>query len=105
MHNLHAAAWGQHSPRPFDWAVSFETKARDYMLGGKILPLIHYEKLGPDALLSIPTLPDHYLPLLYMSSATQTKADHVPVPPWKSVDLGSISMLTVEIGSAVACIA
>jgi len=25
---------------------------------------VHYESLGPEAMLSIPT-PDHYLPLLY----------------------------------------
>jgi len=85
VHNLHAAAWGQHSPRPFDWAVSFETKARDYMLGGKIQPLIYYEKLGPDAQLSVPT-PDHYLPLLYVLG-TQTKADHIQFPV-EGVDLG-----------------
>ena len=28
VHNLHAYAWGQHSPQPYDWAVRFESKAR-----------------------------------------------------------------------------
>ncbi len=95
VHNLHAAAWGQHSPKPFDWALSFESKAREYLLSGKSQPLIHYEKIGPDALLSIPT-PDHYLPLLYVMGSRNT-ADRVQFPV-EGVDMGSISMLTVEIG-------
>jgi len=35
------------------------------MLAGEFKPLIEYEKLGKNALLSIPT-PEHYLPLLYV---------------------------------------
>ena len=31
-------------------------------------PLVHYDKLGREAALSIPT-PDHYLPLLYVIGA------------------------------------
>lgn len=95
VHNLEAAAWGQRSPTPFDWAVSFESKARDYLLSGKSESLIHYERIGPDALLSIPT-PDHYLPLLYVMGS-RSKTDRVQFPV-EGVDMGSISMLTVEIG-------
>ena len=43
------------------WAVRFETDAKDMMITGEYKPLIDYETLGPEALLSIPT-PDHYLP-------------------------------------------
>lgn len=95
VHNLEAAAWGQHSPKPFEWAASFERKARDHLLSGKSQPLIRYESLGSDALLSVPT-PDHYLPLLYvMGCRSKSDAVHFPV---EGVDMGSISMLTVEIG-------
>lgn len=34
VHNLHAYAWGQHAPEPFDWAVRFESAARRLMLAG-----------------------------------------------------------------------
>jgi 4,5-DOPA dioxygenase extradiol len=95
VHNLHAYAWGRHHPKPFDWAVSFEQKAREYLMSGKSDPLIHYEKMGPDALLSVPT-PDHYLPLLYVLGSRR-KADPIQFPV-EGVDGGSISMLTVEIG-------
>jgi 4,5-DOPA dioxygenase extradiol len=95
VHNLHAYAWGRHSRDPYDWAVRFESAARDMMLAGEHKPLIDYETLGPDAALSIPT-PDHYLPLLYVLGAKQ-KGESVRFPV-EGVDGGSISMLTVQVG-------
>lgn len=95
VHNLHTYAWGGHSRDPYDWAVRFESAARDMMLAGEHKPLIHYETLGPDAALSIPT-PDHYLPLLYVLGAQQN-GENVRFPV-TGVDGGSISMLTVQIG-------
>src|SRR6185503_4951440 len=65
VHNLHAYAWGRHQVEPLEWAVRFEERAREFMLAGDHDPLINYETLGRDALLSVPT-PDHYLPLLYV---------------------------------------
>ena len=65
VHNLHAYAWGRHVAEPFDWAIRFETEAKRDDARRRNEPLIDYEKLGQDALLSIPT-PDHYLPLLYV---------------------------------------
>lgn len=95
VHNLHTYAWGRHMPDPYDWAVRFETEARQMMLAGDYKPLIDYEKLGPSALLSIPT-PDHYLPLLYViATAQQGEAIAFPV---EGVDGGSISMLSVRVG-------
>jgi len=54
-----------HPLDPYDWAFRFEDAAKAMMLAGDLEPLIEYEKLGKDAMLSIPT-PDHYLPLLYV---------------------------------------
>lgn len=95
VHNLHTYAWGRHMPDPYDWAVRFETEAKAMMLAGEYKPLIDYERLGPEALLSIPT-PDHYLPLLYVI-ATRQQSDIVTFPI-EGVDGGSISMLTVQVG-------
>jgi 4,5-DOPA dioxygenase extradiol len=97
VHNLHAYAWGQHQPDPYDWAVRFESEAREMMLAGEVRPLIDYEKLGRDALLSIPT-PDHYLPLLYVLATRQR--DELVTFPVTGVDGGSISMLTARISLA-----
>ncbi len=95
VHNLHAYAWGRHGVGPFEWAVRFENKARELLLAGDDGPLIAYETLGRDAVLSVPT-PDHYLPLLYVI-ALRRKEDPIRFPV-EGVDGGSVSMVAVEIG-------
>ena len=95
VHNLHTYAWGRHMPEPYDWAVRFETTARELMQSRTFEPLINYETLGRDALLSIPT-PDHYLPLLYVLGAAR-ESDAISFPV-EGVDGGSISMLAVNVG-------
>ncbi len=95
VHNLHTYAWGRHPADPFDWAVRFETAARRLMVSGEHGPLVDYESLGRDAVLSVPT-PDHYLPLLYVLGS-QRKGEKVTFPV-EGVDGGSISMLAVQAG-------
>ena len=82
-------------PEPYDWAVRFETTARELLLAGDYKPLLEYESLGPDARLSIPT-PDHYLPLLYVIGTRQR--GEVITFPVEGIDGGSISMLAVQVG-------
>ena|SRR5947209_56674 len=95
VHNLHAYAWGRHPATQFDWAVRFEQQARALLNAGDHEPLVGYEALGSDAMLSVPT-PDHYLPLLYVIGAQQP-GDAVTYPV-EGGDGGSISMLSVRIG-------
>jgi len=95
VHNLHTYAWGRHNVDPFDWALRFEDKARELILADDHEPLIEYESLGRDAMLSAPT-PDHYLPLLYIL-ALKRDGESVSFPV-EGFDGGSISMLTVRIG-------
>jgi len=95
VHNLHTYGWGRQIHDPYDWAIRFETTARQMIMTGDYESLINYERLGPDALLSIPT-PDHYFPLLYiLGSRRDGEAVAFPV---EGVDGGSISMLTVKVG-------
>ncbi len=95
VHNLHAYAWGAHGRAPYDWAVRFETAARQLMLAGDFESLVNYERLGPDAALCVPT-PDHYLPLLYVLGAGQ---QHEMIRfPVEGIEGGSISMLAVQVG-------
>ena len=95
VHNLHAFAWGRHDVEPFDWAVRFEARARALMRADDPAPLIDYEAMGEDALLSAPT-PEHYLPLLYVLGAR--RAGDALSFPVEGTDGGSISMLSVRIG-------
>jgi 4,5-DOPA dioxygenase extradiol len=96
VHNLHASAWGRHMSDPHDWAVHFETGARQMMLDGEFRPLIEYDKLGEEAMLSIPT-PEHFLPLLYVLG---TKQAGEPISfAVEGIDGGSVSMLAVRAGA------
>jgi 4,5-DOPA dioxygenase extradiol len=95
VHNLHAYAWGRHVQEPYDWAVRFETKVKELLIASDDAALIDYERLGREALLSIPT-PEHYLPLLYVIGTRQR--DDVITFPVEGVDGGSVSMLAVETG-------
>ena len=95
IHNLHAYAWGHHPVEPFDWALRFEAQARALMFAGDYEPLVDYEALGRDAMLSAPT-PDHYLPLVYVLGAAHP--GERATFPVEGIDGGSVSMLTVQIG-------
>jgi 4,5-DOPA dioxygenase extradiol len=93
VHNLHAYAFGRHAAQQFDWAVRFESQARALLEAREHGPLIDYESMGQDAVLSVPT-PEHYLPLLYVI-ATQHGDEPVTFPVEGG---GSISMLSVKVG-------
>lgn len=95
VHNLHTYAWGRHDVEPFDWAVRFETRAREVITSRDFSPLVNYESLGRDALLSSPT-PDHYLPLLYVLGAVHM--DDAISFPVEGFDGGSVSMLSAKFG-------
>ena len=95
VHNLHAYAWGMHAAEPYDWALRFEAKARELMMASHHEPLINYDSLGKDALLSVPT-PEHYLPLLYVLGAG-VDGERVTFPV-EGIDGGSVSMLGVQVG-------
>ena len=95
VHNLQTYTWGEYGVHPFVWAMRFEKQAREWLLKGDDTLLMAYDRLGRDAMLSVPT-PDHYLPLLYVI-ALRTEGEKVSFPV-EGIDGGSISMLTVQIG-------
>lgn len=95
VHNLHTYAWGRHPVEPFDWALRFEERVRALLLAREHGPLINYESLGPDALLSIPT-PEHYLPLLYVI-ALQGSGEEISFPV-EGIEGGSVSMMSIQVG-------
>jgi 4,5-DOPA dioxygenase extradiol len=95
VHNLRLSAWGRQTADPCDWAMRFESEAREMMLARKFKPLIEYEKLGTAARLSIPT-PEHCLAPLYVL-ATQQAGEHITFHV-EGIDGGSVSMLAVRAG-------
>jgi 4,5-DOPA dioxygenase extradiol len=95
VHNLSTYAWGKREVQPFDWAIRFEKHVQELLLKDDAAQLVDYERLGSDAMLSVPT-PEHYLPLLYvLGLRKENEQIRFPV---QGVDGGSVSMLVTQIG-------
>jgi 4,5-DOPA dioxygenase extradiol len=95
VHNLHTYAWGQHPVEPYDWAVRFESRIREWLDSGDFASIVAYEEMGRDAALAAPT-PDHFLPLLYVIA--QAERGEPLTYPVEGFDGGSVSMLSIRIG-------
>ena len=71
VHNLYMARFQENSEpntglnNAYPWAIEFDKIARKAILADDHSTLIHYDKLGEPARLSIPTN-EHYLPMLYI---------------------------------------
>ncbi len=92
VHNLRAVVWQETA---YDWALEFDEHLKQLILTGDHDSIIHYQKLGQAARLSVPTN-EHYLPLLYVL-ALQDKADEISFFADK-VTMGSVSMRSVRLG-------
>jgi len=86
VHNLMMA---DPSAEAYDWANAFDEKVKGLILKGDHRALIHYERLGEAARLSIPTN-EHYLPMLYILALKQ-KDDSVRFFG-EGIALASVSM-------------
>jgi 4,5-DOPA dioxygenase extradiol len=92
VHNLRLATWNNGG---YDWAREFDEKVKGLVLSEDHGALIHYERLGEAARLSIPTN-EHYLPLLY---ALALKEREEPVLFFaEKITAGSVSMRSFMIG-------
>lgn len=92
VHNLRVMVWEEAA---FDWAVDYDARVKRWILEGDHDPIIHYEKQGSAAALSVNTA-EHYLPLLYVLGL---KEEHEPVSFFaEKVWGGSLSMRCVRVG-------
>jgi 4,5-DOPA dioxygenase extradiol len=80
---------------PYPWAVSIDARIRSCLLERDHESLIHYEAIGKDASLAVPTL-DHYLPMIY-AIALQDSDDSLRFT-FEGFQHGSISMRCFRIG-------
>jgi 4,5-DOPA dioxygenase extradiol len=92
VHNLRRMVW---EDRAFDWAEEYDAQVRDWIIAGDHDQIIHYEKNGESAALSVNS-GEHYLPLLY-SLALQQPGEAVAFFNEK-VWGGSLSMRCLRIG-------
>lgn len=97
VHNLRMVAWDKLDGPAYgyDWALHMNQTFKDLISNKDHQHLIHYNSLGKEAMLAIPT-PEHYLPLLY-TLGLQGKTDDVSFFNDKPVG-GSLTMTSVKIG-------
>lgn len=96
IHNLRMMNWEMINGGGYDWALELNEKFKT-LINNKIhQPLIDYHRLGPAALMAIPT-PEHYLPLLY-TLALQEDHENVVLFNDNAVG-GSLTMTSVLVGS------
>jgi 4,5-DOPA dioxygenase extradiol len=92
VHNLYRLVWQE---RAFDWASEFDETVKRLILSGDHDALVHYEGLGENASLAIPTN-EHFLPLLYVLALREERE---PLSFFaEGVTLGTISMRAFRIG-------
>ena len=97
VHNLRMVAWDKMNENGYgyDWALQMNERFKQLISTGDHKPLIHYESLGREAMLAIPT-PEHYLPLLYTLGL---KGNKEPVSFFNDKAVaGSLTMTSVKIG-------
>ncbi len=92
VHNLRLMVW---EDAAFDWAVDYDARVKTWILDGDHDSIIHYEKYGSAAMLSVNSA-EHYLPLLYILGL---KEGGEPVGFFaEKLWGGSLSMRCVQIG-------
>lgn len=94
VHNLRVLNRSEDA-EPAEWCARFDAAVRDMLEKGDHAGLVHYEALGDDARLSVPS-PDHYLPLLYVI-AQQAPGEPISFPV-TGLHMASLSMLSFQIG-------
>ena len=93
VHNLRMAIFDD--TIAYDWAVEYDGMVRDWILAGDHQSIIHYEKHGKSAALSVNSA-EHYLPLLYVLGASKP-GEQITFYNDK-VMMGSMSMRCVQFG-------
>lgn len=96
VHNLRKVRWDE-TAEAWPWAQRFNQFVQNNLAfqGDAVAhPLVNFMQ-HPDAALSNPT-PEHYLPLLYVLGTRQ--ADEPVTMPVNGIEMGAISMLSVQVG-------
>lgn len=97
VHNLRAISW-EHVNQigaGYGWAFKFREEINQAIDAQNEDLLVHYEQLGENAKLAVPT-PDHYLPLLYVMALREPQDEITFFND--NLMAGSLSMTSVLVG-------
>ncbi len=96
VHNLSAIDFAGKSAA-YPWAEQFDRAVSDALIRRDHEALIAYQRLAPQAALSVPTS-EHYLPLIYIIGLQAE--DEALSFPIEGMEMASLSMRSVMIGQA-----
>lgn len=88
VHNLRAINF-RDDAKPYDWAIEFDSKIREWIENGDHASVIEFQKLGAVAQLAHPSY-DHFLPLMYVLGFQH--AQETPSFFNDDFDMSSVSM-------------
>lgn len=71
VHNLKEISWDVNA-KPHDWAIEFDEWVKEKLVSRNFKPLVNEPLSSRAGKLSVPTL-EHYLPLLYVLGASESK--------------------------------
>lgn len=94
VHNLRQISFSD-TAKPFDWALEFDATVKSKIEQRAFDDLLHYERLGEAAKLSVPT-PDHYFPFIYGLGLAEPDEDIRFT--YEEIQNGSISMRCFQVG-------
>lgn len=97
VHNLGQIDWSGNNAKPYDWALEFDAKFKNWMDKGDHKSAINYQQLlGRTATMAHPSY-DHLLPLFYILGLQQ-QGEHITYFNDR-FDMGSISMRSLIISA------
>ncbi|MFA6470183.1 MAG: 4,5-DOPA dioxygenase extradiol [Bacteroidota bacterium] len=88
VHNLRAVNFQQNA-KPYDWAIEFDARIKQWLESGDHRSILEFQKLGSISQLAHPTV-DHFLPLLYVLGFQHT--EETPRFFNDDFDMSSVSM-------------
>jgi 4,5-DOPA dioxygenase extradiol len=95
VHNLQKIKWNETNPKPFDWALEFDTIVKNKLDQRKLADLADFNAFGTVGSMAHPSY-DHYLPMVYSVGLINPKEEIKYI--YEGIEMGSISMRCFQAG-------
>lgn len=95
VHNLQRLNWSDANPKPFDWALEFDSIVKNKLDNRQFADLADFKAFGNIGTMAHPSY-DHYLPMVYSAGLINPK-DEINYT-FEGIEMGSISMRCFQAG-------